>query len=123
MRREEENVAMTAQLYDCRRTARSLLGAEYDARIKPWCDVIAAHQERTGKTSALSAAIHLTDRLYDDADGIGLMLLFAAAVELIEKAQADHARFTPVEEGKAIGSAEDRSSSSVGLSLPEGVKA
>ncbi|HXD20117.1 MAG TPA: hypothetical protein VN654_24045 [Vicinamibacterales bacterium] len=96
---------MAAQLYRCRSAARSLLGDEFDERIAPWKAAIADHMQRERRT-VLQALIDLGGYIHKaDVDGLLLMLLTAAAVEMIEPSPPSPARFTPSDPGTPIGSA------------------
>lgn len=85
MTRAEENTRMAAKLYGCRRIARRLLGAEYAERVTPWREVIEAHMARHRMTNVLSSVLALSDKIYNDHDQIALVMLMAAAVEIIEQ--------------------------------------
>lgn len=82
--RAEQNVEMADRMYDCRRAARGILGKNYAERLEPWRELIARVMTVKGKTT-LSAAIAIGQSI-DASDGIALMLLFAAAVEMVEEA-------------------------------------
>lgn len=75
----EEQVQMAAKLYECRRTARTLLGDRYKAKIQPIKDGLIAIAARDG-VSVLSAAIAAAKRV----DGLDSILVLAAAVEIAE---------------------------------------
>lgn len=81
MTRHDEDIEMTARLYECRTAARSILGAGFDSTLEPWRAVIAARMQAQ-HCSVLQAVIDLGAPL---VDGLALMLLMAAAVELIEQ--------------------------------------
>lgn len=101
----ETAAVTTARMYECRRAARSILGDKFDATIAPWKAVIADHMQRE-RRSVLQALIDLGARIHeDDVDGVLLMLLTAAAVEMIELSPSPPARFTPSESGTPTGSA------------------
>lgn len=74
-----------AELYRCRDAARTLFGAEYEAKIAQWKELV-AEQARLTKRNVIEAAIALNSRIAKDrpADGYTLMLIFAAAVEIAE---------------------------------------
>lgn len=84
MRLAEQNVQIADRLYECRRAARSLLGANYTATLQPWRDLIDLAKVAKGLTT-LQAAIDLSGHLDPAVDeGMALMLIFAAAVETLE---------------------------------------
>lgn len=78
-------IQKAAKLYECRDTARTLLGAEYPAKIAEWKKLVADEAKRTNR-NALEAAITLNKRVVDGmpGDGFSMLLIFAAAVEIIE---------------------------------------
>jgi hypothetical protein len=79
MRTSKQTIQTAARLYECQKTARSLLGEEYAEQIQPWRQVISAHMASKGR-SLMQAVIDLGQ----DASDVGLMMLAAAAVEMIE---------------------------------------
>lgn len=86
MTRAEENTRMAAKLYGCRRIARQLLGSEYAARIVTWRAVLEAHMAKHQKTNVLSSVIALSEKMgYSEEDALALVMLMAAAVEIIEQ--------------------------------------
>lgn len=81
------DVDTAARMYECQRAARSLLGAQYDTTIASWRDLITLHMQAHGR-SVLHTVIDLSPKVRD-ADGVGLMLLTAAAVDMIEGTDRD----------------------------------
>jgi hypothetical protein len=78
----ERDAEMTARLYDCRSAARGILGDSYVETLKPWRAVVEKVMAAKGKT-VLSAVIDIGLHI-DPSDGIALMLVMAAGVEMLE---------------------------------------
>jgi hypothetical protein len=79
----ESAIKVAAKLYECRDTARSLLGAHYAGDMAKWGRLIGALSKKRG-CSELDAAKGLAD----EAGGMGAVLILAAYVELSEPSQA-----------------------------------
>jgi hypothetical protein len=77
-----ETNALAERFYECHTAARRILGDDFDATIDPFRAAIVMHAWRE-RQSVMQAVVDLGQRLYVDADGVGLVLLAAAAVELI----------------------------------------
>lgn len=75
----ERNVRMAARLYECRDSAKTLMGAKYPTEIAKFSQLIAAQAKRDG-CSELSAATDLAAK----AGGFGAVYIMAAYVELVE---------------------------------------
>lgn len=82
MNRAEQNIDMMNWLYDCRRAARGILGDSYAATLTPWREFIRRVMQAKG-LSTLPAALDIGKHV-EPHDGLSLMLVFAAGVELIE---------------------------------------
>ena len=78
-------VQMAAKLYECRDTAKRLLGAKYGERMRDWGEVVTARatQEKCG---VMAAGIR-TARMVDGMDAV---MILAATVELVEPSNAPH---------------------------------
>lgn len=81
--RHEQDTVTMHQMYECRKAARLILGDDYAASMVNWSAVIAAKMAE-GQLSVLQAVIALGLHL-DEHDGIPLMVLISAAVEMIER--------------------------------------
>ena len=86
MTRAEQDVRTAARLYECRDAARFIFGDRYVATIEPWRGVLAEQMTR-GQQSVLQAALFLGKRTPPDA-ATTVMLIFAAALEMIEQPAA-----------------------------------
>lgn len=80
--RHEQDVATCAKLYECRRAAMFILGDKFHVTIRPWREAIEAHMQAKQRT-VFQSVIDMA-RLIPESDGAALMLLMAAAVDLIE---------------------------------------
>jgi hypothetical protein len=109
MTRHEQEIEMMARLFECRTAARFLLRERYDETLAPYRDLIGAVMARE-KVLPLHAVLWLAEPL-PVSDAVPLMLLMAAAVDLIEAAPTVNAGASPLA-GGATESAPDPSSSS-----------
>lgn len=82
MGRAEQDVRIASNLYEARRAAKFLLGAGYADTLKPYRDFIARVMTDEG-LPVLRAALKIGQTI-PPADGIPLMCVMAAAVEIIE---------------------------------------
>lgn len=76
----EQQVKMAAKLYECRDTAKTLLGDRYKARMAELGDALKAIA--AGKKCELLHAANLAARACDS--GFDQVQVLAAAVELVE---------------------------------------
>lgn len=83
--RDVQDVALTGQLLQARKTLMAIHGARYAERIAPWVDIIRATMAEDGST-ALSAALKHCTRLGGDGDDIACLWLLAAGVEALQPA-------------------------------------
>ena len=89
MQSPEKVVKQASRLYEMRDAARLLLGPErYAEETDNLADVL-QRIEKQRACNTLEAAIWLAGRL-DRSDGFEVILIFAAAVELMEPSSADH---------------------------------
>lgn len=80
----EEQVELMHKLYRARRGARSLYGDKYFERIKPYQDAIIEGLPLF-ENNHLLVALSLASRLKEtDASEMSVLLLLAAAVEMLE---------------------------------------
>jgi len=79
----EQLIKISAKLYQCRDTARRFFREEYKEKIEPYIGLIKT-VSRENNIDTLNAVIKiaLLDSMQDN--GMAQMLLFAAAVEIIE---------------------------------------
>ena len=81
--RTEKAVKMASRLYECRDTARNLLGAHYQRDMELWG--IAIHdQADADNCSELAAAT----KMAKDTNGFGMIIILAAYVEMVEPSNA-----------------------------------
>jgi len=88
MTRAEQKVQVAADLYEARRAARFLLRDSYEATLRPYRELI-ARVMADRQVPVLSAALMLGQEI-PPADGIPLMCVMAAAVEMIESPEINH---------------------------------
>lgn len=86
MTRAEQNIKIASDLYEARRAARFLLSASYAETLKPYRDFIERVMASEG-LSVLQAALKIGQSI-PASDGIPLMCVMAAAVEMIESPPA-----------------------------------
>lgn len=79
----EKTTKIAARLYECRDTAKNILGDKYHDRLSAYMDAIKQVAE-TRKTGALEAALIMAK---NTDDGMTTMLIMAAAVEIEEPTQ------------------------------------
>jgi hypothetical protein len=84
------SVQMAAKLYQCRDSAKTLMGDKYKAEIAKFSELIAAQAKRDG-CSELSAATDLAAK----AGGFGAVYMLAAYVELVEPSEPPNVRVQP----------------------------
>lgn len=80
----QQTTDITARLYDCRRTAQTLLGARYDQDMKALAKEIQRVSDEKN-ISTLAAATSLARGL----SGHGQIVVLAAFVEMTEPSQQD----------------------------------
>lgn len=81
--RDEVDAILTARMYECRSTARTLLGDHYTDTMRFYREVITAEMKRR-QCSILSAVIAIGVEIPESED-VPRMCLMAAAVEMIEQ--------------------------------------
>ena len=79
----EQQIKIAARLYECRDAARFLLGARYATALTPWRALISDQMARA-QMSVSQAVLYLGERT-PVGDGAALLLMMAAAVEMIEE--------------------------------------
>lgn len=77
----EQQIKMAAKLYQCRDTAKRFFKDEFKAKIEPYKQIIIKFNKAKG-TDTLESVIEIAQNHI--TDGMGQMMLFAAAVEMIE---------------------------------------
>jgi hypothetical protein len=80
-------IQLAAKLYDCRDSMKSLFGDEFEAKTKPYRERLQAFSERR-KIGILDAALIMAKDLAAAGHENAVLLLLAAAVELVEPSQA-----------------------------------
>jgi hypothetical protein len=78
----ERAVTITAQLYECRRAARSLLGTHYKRDMDLWAKAIRDGALQVG-VSELAVATSIARK----TDGFGAIVVLAAYVEMTEPSE------------------------------------
>ena len=81
----EKNVALAAQMYECRATARRLLGEKFQTRMAEYADVIRAVEARDNCNSIVAGATVIKSA---GLQGMDALLLMAAVVEMTEPSNA-----------------------------------
>lgn len=79
----EDQIRLAAKLYDCRDTARRLLGKQYHDRLRPIQDALRGLARKQNK-DILKVAMEAAGRV----DGIERIIVIAAAVECTEPSPA-----------------------------------
>jgi hypothetical protein len=79
----EQQIKMAAKLYRCRDTATRFFGDEYKEKIEPYKKII-ADVARDKNIGELEAMMKICEDDVIKNNGWTLMLLMAAAVELVE---------------------------------------
>lgn len=72
-------VQMAAKLYECRDTAKRLLGTKYGERMRGWGEVVTACATQE-KCDTMAAGIRMARMV----DGMDAVMILAATVELVE---------------------------------------
>ena len=81
----EQQIKMAAKLYECRDTAKKLYGAEFENKISYYKRYIKACMMKHNYKDEITAAMRLAkDCEGVQGSGMGVMLIMAACVELIE---------------------------------------
>jgi hypothetical protein len=75
-------IQMTAKLYDMSDTAKKFFGVKYKEAIIPYQTLMLEYMNKSGK-SELEAAIELVQLESVKDNAMGQMMIFAAAVDLI----------------------------------------
>ena len=79
----EQQVKLAAKLYQCRDTAKRFFSDEYEAKLKPYKNIIEAHQKKFN-LDVLPSVLELCSFESVRDNGMATMLFMAAAVEIIE---------------------------------------
>ena len=79
----EQQIKMAAKLYRCRDTAKRFFGEEFNDKIQPYKKII-SDVAKDKNISELEAMMKICDDDVIKNNGWTLMLLMAAAVELLE---------------------------------------
>lgn len=102
--RAERDVQMASYLYEARRAAKFLLGDKYAETLRPYREFI-GRVMAAEDLPVLRAALKIGQSI-PPADGIPLMCVLAAAVEMLEQPPVAIAEILSDGEGKAMTSAE-----------------
>lgn len=82
----EQQIKLAAKLYKCRDSAKSLYGEKYKEKMQEYIKYIFAAMLKFEEPDNLKAAIKLAEEYKDN--GIIVMNIMAAVVELIEQSNA-----------------------------------
>lgn len=82
----EEQIKLAARLYKCRDTAKSFLGIKYSEKMAVYQKYIKAAMVKHNTDDEITATMKMAKDV--DADGMTVMLLMAACVEMIEPSKA-----------------------------------
>jgi hypothetical protein len=85
LQRHKADVKLAAWLYDCRSAARGLLGDSYAETLKPYRAFI-SRVMREKKLPVLRATLDIGKHIAE-GDPVPLMMLMAAAVEMMESSE------------------------------------
>ncbi len=80
----EQQVKIAAELYQCRDTAKRFFRDEYEAKLKPYKNIIEAHQKKFN-LDVLPSVLELCSFESVRDNGVATMLFMAAAVEMVEQ--------------------------------------
>lgn len=81
----EQHVALAARMYECRATARRLLGDRFEPKMRELANVVRAVAKRDGFNNIVAGATIIKEaRLF----GMDLLMLMAAVVEMTEPTNA-----------------------------------
>jgi len=83
----EKQIKMAAKLYEMRDTAKRFFGPEYLDKLKPYSDLLKKVME-ANKEDELKAAMRLVQIESFADNGMAQLMVFAAAVELVEPSGA-----------------------------------
>jgi len=84
-------VEVAAKLYDCQESAKSIYGNLYKERIGQWIEIVKKAEEDYGLETLL-AGQKLIKKLSEQGRGIGVMMVGAAMVEILEPNKAEAER-------------------------------
>lgn len=79
----EQQVKLAAKLYQCRDTAKRFFRDEYEVKLKPYKNIIEAHQKKFN-LDVLPSVLELCSFESVRDNGMATMLFMAAAVEMVE---------------------------------------
>lgn len=79
-----EHIQLAAKLYECNKTAKKFFKEEYPAKIAWYIKLIKAVCEQR-KMEVLEAVIDISKNETFQENGMALILLMAAAVDIIEE--------------------------------------
>lgn len=80
----EKQINIAHRMYQCRRTAWQIFGDGTPETLIPWQASIRAEMSETGKDELLSALSLAEKAKGQEREGVRIMLIMAAAVEMIE---------------------------------------
>lgn len=83
MNATEQHVAMAAKMYECRATARRLLGDKFHQRMDEYASVVRAVAKRDNCNDIVAGATVIKEARLQGMDSL---LLMAAVVEMTEPA-------------------------------------
>jgi hypothetical protein len=86
MNATEQHVAMAAKMYECRATARRLLGDKYHQRMDEYARVVRAVAKRDNCNDIVAGATVIKEA---GLQGMDSLLLMAAVVEMTEPSNVE----------------------------------
>lgn len=79
----ETEIKIASKLYECRETARNFFKELYPEKIKPYVNII-NNVAKANKKEPLQAVLMICDLDTIKNDGFAMMMVMAAAVEILE---------------------------------------
>lgn len=80
----EQQIKLAAKLYQCRDTAKLFFRDKYEVKLKPYRNIIDAHQKKFN-LEVLPSVLELCSLESVRDNEMATMLFMAAAVEMIER--------------------------------------
>lgn len=102
MNATEQHVAMAAKMYECRATARRLLGDKFHQRMEEYASVVRAVAKRDNCNDIVAGATVIKEA---GLQGMDSLLLMAAVVEMYEPSNVE----LTGEAKRSFGSSSERS--------------
>ena len=95
MNATEQHVGIAAQMYECRATARRLLGERFKPKMREFGKIVQAVAKRDNCNEIVAGATVIKEaKLF----GMDSLMLMAAVVEMVEPSNADVTGLAPTQE-------------------------